>query len=344
MAFNLRDGFNKYVDVSNKLGKTMNNVIGKDFFQEAKHLEEPKTFPPYDSFPQYDVPEPAQWSPLQGSEKEFSINGSTIKVSAELDTCLMYKSKFAEAAEYYTNRFKFKYYNCVNDFDSFVNFFADMYLEGLTPMAGRAYSLLLPFGVFNSDIETFTGNHCDNYNQAAISYATLAGIEATKNQNAKNLGNAVGGSVQMTGGGFGFKGAMKGAAQAEAFNIGMGLVGKLAEINSRMTQEEKAEVFSKFKQDVFFQEVYNDYFNTFYTLINTLKSSGIIAGIETKTDKEFETMILNLQNPMFPEDKLTPALVSLIQKFPFEKSCYELARSKFGETEEIKAVSSYFLG
>lgn len=211
-------------------------------------------------------------------------------------------------------------------------------------MAGRAYSLLLPFGVFTSDIETFTGNHCDNYNQAAISYATLAGIEATKNQNAKNLGNAVGSSVQMTGGGFGFKGAMKGAAQAEAFNIGMGLVGKLAEINTRMSQEEKAEVFSKFKPDVFIQEVYNDYFNTFYTLINTLKSSGIITGVETKPDKEFETMILNLQNPMFPEDKFTPALVSLIQKFPFEKSCYELAKSKFGETDEIKAVSSYFLG
>ena len=50
-------------------------------------------------------------------------------------------------------------------------------------------------------------------------------VEA-RNQQAENLGDQIGGSFRMQGGGFGIKGAMKGMAQAELFNLGMSAMGK----------------------------------------------------------------------------------------------------------------------
>lgn len=134
MAFNLRDGFNKFVESNNKLNKKVNSVIGKDVFGELKKIEEPKTFEPYNSFPQYTVPEPAQWSVLTGTPKEFRLQDNSISISKELDTCIQYRKFFDEAANYYTEQFKFKYQNCVSDFDSLIHYFEEMYLEGLAPM------------------------------------------------------------------------------------------------------------------------------------------------------------------------------------------------------------------
>lgn len=343
MAFNLKDGFNKFVESNNKLNKKVNEVIGKDVFGELKKIEEPKTFEPYSSFPKYTVQEPAQWSVITGTSKEFPLLNDTISVSAELDTCIQYRKLFVDAANYYTEQFKFKYQNCVSDFDSFVNYFEEMYLEGLGPMVHRAYSLLLSFGVINVDVESFTALHTDNYNKAITSYEIMAGIETTKNKNAQSIGNMVGNSVQMQGGGFGLKGAMKGMAQAEAINIGLSALGKLVENQSRMTQEEKAVAYSKFNIPMFFDEVRDDYFSTYYTLIKTLANNGVITGVEIEANNEFETIIINLQNPMFPQDKFSKTLISLISKYPFEDRCYQLLLNKFGnDNNEVNEIINYF--
>ncbi len=67
------------------------------------------------------------------------------------------------------------------------------------------------------NIEVFREYQVDTYHRAVDSYATMLAIKEAKNQAADELGRKVGGSIQMQGGGFGFKGAMKGVAQAEAF-------------------------------------------------------------------------------------------------------------------------------
>lgn len=249
---------------------------------------------------------------------------------------------FISTAEYYVAQFKFKYQNCVHDFDTLIHYFSDMYLEGLTEMATRAYSLLLPFGVFSANIEDFTSKHIDHYNKAITSYETMAGIEETRNQAANNFGNQVGNAVQMQGGGFGFKGAMKGMAKAEAFNVGMGLFGKYVANQTKMSQEEKAKVYAEFKQDIFFQEVYSDYCNTFLTLVQTLSDNGILNGVATVVSKEFDTILTNLQNPMFPQEKFAAALAQLISTNPFVSSCFELLKQKYGETEEANQIIQYF--
>lgn len=342
MAGLFEKGYNKFAETGTSLNKGINKMLGKEVFGEIRKLETPKEFPPYESFPAYSVPEPEQWKPLTGSAKEFTLDGNIINVSANLDTCMQYLELFKLSAKYYAERFEFRYHQCITDYDTLLNYFESMYFEGLSAMLDRAYSLLLPFGVFNVNLQQFSTYQINTYNRAAKSYMTMLSIKENRNQAANNLGNTVGNSIQMQGGGFGFKGAMKGMAQAEAFNMGMGLIGKYVANQTRMSDEEKAELFSKFKEDLFFKEVYSDYVNTFFTTIQTLAENGVLDGISTRTDDEFNTMINNLKNPMFPQDKLSSALAGLISSYPFSSACYEVVKQRYGETDEVKQIIEYF--
>ncbi len=344
MAFDFKNAFNKFVaEPGNKLNQTINNAVGKNVFGEIRQIEEPRQFAAYDTFPSYTVPEPNAWTTTDGEEKTFTLNGSKITVSKNLDICLKYRPLFKEAATYYSNRFKFKYECCVNDFDTLINYFHDMYNEGLADMLNRAYSLLLPFGVFSVSLEDFAQKHTSNYYRAISSYCTMAGIEETKNKNAQALGNNVGNSMRLQGGGFGIKGAAKGIATAELFNAGMGLVGKYVTNQTKMSPEEKQRAYAAFKADVFFTEVYNDYYNMFYTLVQTLADNGVLSGTTIMITSTLKTMIDNLSNPMFPDDRICPVIADIISQNPFIPKVFDILKAKIGETEEVKQISDYFL-
>ena len=344
MGFNFKDGFNKFADLNNKLNEEANKALGKDIFKPINKIEAPKEFPALSSYPAYSVAEPEQGTPISGEEQKFIIENAEIVFSKDLDSCFKYKKLFETTAAYYLDRFKFRYQQCINDFDSFVHYFQEIYLEGLVSIGHRAYSLLLPFGLFNVTVEKFTSTHLDNYHRALTSYEIMVGIEEKRNQTAREAGNLVGNSIQMQGGGFGVKGAAKGMAQAEAFNLGLGLLGKFVENQSKMTPEQKAEVFAKLKTDLLFEEVYSDYCNTFLTMVKMLADNNILSGVETVITDEYKTMISNLQNPMFPQDKVAESLIKVITTYPFAIEGYQLMISKFGQTEEVNRISNYFMG
>lgn len=342
MAGLFEKGFNKFADMGNALNKGINDTVGKDVFREIKKFEESKEYPSYDSFPPYSVPEPERWRPCVGETKSFTLDEGIVCVSANLDTCMQYVDLFKSTAEYYAERFRFRYQQCVADYDTLIHYFENMYCEGLGAMIDRAYSLLLPFNIFNVDIQTFRSYQLDTYNKAPTSWATMLAIKEAKNQAADNLGNTVGNSVRLQGGGFGVKGALKGVAKAKAFNAGMDFVGKVVANQTKMSEEEKAEVFSKFKADIFFEEVYSDYVSTFFTTIQVLSDNGVLDGISTKTDAQFDTVIANLKNPMFPEDRVSSTLTELISRYPFSSACYEVAKQRYGDTDELNQIMEYF--
>lgn len=336
--------FNKFAESNNKFNRGINKVIGKDVLGEIRPIEAPREFAEYNTFPQYGKEEPESWQQKQGKEKTFSLSGATVTVSKELDACIEYRKDFSEAAKYYAERFKYKYSVCVNDFDTLTHYFEEMYLEGLQPMLYRAYSLLLPFGVFDVDNNSFNEVHALSFNLAVQSYRAMCGIEEAINQEAQDIGDAVGGAIQLEGGGFGFAGAMKGVAQAEAFNLGMGLLGKYLSSQMKMSPEQKAAAFGAFNADAFFEEVYSDYYNTFLTLVNVLTQKGVINGVKVVQDGSLQTMIDNLQNPMFPKDRIPGALATMISTYPFEKECFAMAEQLCQNSSECAALKEYFIG
>ena len=342
MASPFEKAFNKFAKAGTSLNRGVNKVIGKDVFKDIKPIEQQQELPPFSSFPPYNEPAPAQWTPIQGRNRSFPLGELSIPVSENLDTCMQYYPLFVEAAEYSERQFTFRYHQCVHDFDSLLFYFNDMYNEGLIPMIKRAYSLLLPFGVFSVDYTAFEAYHRKTYRAAVRSYETMMGIEAQRNETAEAMGEQVGGAIQMQGGGFGMKGAMKGVAQAELFNFGMGMLGKFTASQAKMSQEEKAEVFSKFSPELFFKEVYNDCFNSFYSVIQMLSENGVLGAVTTKISSSAQTILENLQNPMFPQDKFLPAMVQLICENPFIPKYYDVLQGKYGETKEIQQLRAYF--
>lgn len=343
MAFDLKNFYNKAVaEPATKMNRSVNKAIGKDVFQDVKTIEEPKEFPPLSSYPSYDVPAPAQWTLLTGEEKTFTFSGSTIRVSKNLDTCIQYIPLFRECATYYSKRFAFRYEQCITDYDSLLYYFKDIYVEGLKPMIDRAFSLLLPFEVFSINADNFFDYHYDIYNRAIRTYITMAGIQEEKNRQAENLGNQIGNSIRMEGGGFGFKGAVKGMAQAELFNLGMSAMGKYIAIQNQMSDEEKATVFANLNKEIFFEEVYSDYLNTFLSLIHILSENGVLGNVSNTTNEQYDIMINNLKNPMFPQDKVAPLLAQLVEQYPFSQTNYDVMKEKYGDTDEIKQIAEYF--
>ena len=341
MAGMFTKGFNKFADFGNALNKGANKLVGKDVFGEIRKIEEPKEFPPLDSYPPYTIPEPEQWHTQSGSEKTFTLEGSTISVSSVLDTCMKYRPDFLNSAKYYAERFEFEYKHCVTDFDSFIHYFPDLYFEGLGSMAERACGLLLSFGIFSADAKTFASHH--NYHAAYDSYDPMRNLEQSQAQTANKLGSQVGGAIQMQGGGFGIKGAMKGIAKAEAFNVGMGLLGKYVENQTKMSPEEKANAFAKFHHDILFKEVYADYSNTFLTFIQVLVDNQVLVGVTTEISNDYSITLNNLSNPMFPQDKFAQVVSQLIMRNPFVPMSYELLRQHYGDTEEVKKIIQYFV-
>ena len=56
---------------------------------------------------------------------------------------------------------------------SFLHYFEEMYLEGYKEITQRAYSLLLTFGIFDMNLESFCSAHTERYNRAYSSFATI---------------------------------------------------------------------------------------------------------------------------------------------------------------------------
>lgn len=342
MAFDFKKAFNSQVDVANKLNKGLNEIIGKEVFGEVQKMEDPREYAPYESFSDYTALEPVDWPVIEGEKVEFMLEGSVISFPKALDTCIRYRKYFDEAAEYYAARFEFKYGQCVEDFDTLVHYFPDMYSEGLRAMCRRAYSLLLPMGVFSANLDEFEQKHMAVYHAAVDSFEAMAGIELQINAASENLGNQVGNSVQLQGGGFGLKGAVKGIAKAEAFNFGVEMLGKLVAQQTKMTKAQKSEVYNQFNKDRFFQEVLLDYKNTFYTLIQTLSENGILGSVTTLISDNAKTTLTNLQNPMFPKDKLAEVFAQLISTNPFYLETFNVLKGRFGMTDEVQVLVNYF--
>ena len=116
----------------------------KKFWRNQKNRRA-KSFSTIESYPPCTVEEPEQWTALTGNSKQFELDGNIINVSQELDTCFRYKDLFKQSAQYYANRFEFRYHQCVKDYDTLLHYFEDIYMEGLAPMLERAYSSISCF-------------------------------------------------------------------------------------------------------------------------------------------------------------------------------------------------------
>ncbi len=333
MAFNFKQSLKKVADAAIGTEGTKDFGKGKKEFQD------------YESMPEYDVSEPAQWTGMQGEERIFTIEGYSIKVNANLDTCMNYYPLFVECANYYMERFRFKYSKCMVDYDTFVHYFEKMYTEGFDAMTQRAYGLLLPLGIFDMEYSAFQKIHLESYHTALDFYDNITAAQKKKTQNSFQAAGMVADQrrVDMVSS-TSMSGLQSARMKADLRNFGTTLLTTaVAASLSKLSPAQKAEIWENMDSAALFRNVYTDYLNTFFTLLQILCERGLCGNVSIGIKKETTVIYNNLKNPMFPEAQFLPTIVKIIAENPFVPAFYALLEEKLGATDEVRAIEQYFI-
>lgn len=285
------------------------------------------------------------WEPIKGKARTFSFYGEVLVIPENLDIFNSYRLKFKELAEKCVERAKSEYKARVKDFVSFVEFFPKIYKDNLSPIAQKAVDILISEGDWTVTVDSFFDQHTSDFHLALDDYnVMLESARLTVEKNQKSVASAMSNVPNLVGGGFGFKGALKGMAIAETFNAVKKGVGNNAMKNaSSINHAQQAELYGRIKTDILFNRIFADYWNVYHSLVLKLKQNGHDIWWQTKdVDQQGKNIFKNLSNPNFPQDKVLPALISLILTNPYSPEYYEFAISRFGQSDEIDKIKKYF--
>lgn len=285
------------------------------------------------------------WEQIKGKARTFSFYGEALVIPENLDIFNSYRKKFKGFAEKCVERAKSDYKTRVKDFVSFMEFFPKIYKDNLSPIVQKAVDILISEGDWTVTFDSFFDLHTSAFHLALDDYnAMVESVRLTVEKNQKAVAGAMSYVPNMIGGGFSFKGALKGMAVAETFNAVKKGVGNNAMKNaSNINRAQQAELYGRIKIDILFNRIFVDYWNVYNSLVWTLKQKGHDIWWQTKdVDQQAKNIFNNLSNPNFPQDKILPALISLILTNPYSPEYYEFAISRFGQSAEIDKIKEYF--
>lgn len=326
-----------------EIAVTMPSYCAQKARDAAEHIMGKKREQAQSAEEHADIP-PTAWQPLSGSDRTFALNGETLHVPASLDLFNSYRLQFRALANEYADLARKDYDRKVHDLDTFIMFFPDIYGPYLERLLQGGVDILIAEGIWTETLDSLRTAHLANYHLALDDYQAMrTSLNLTDEQNHQNVETAAGFVPTLSGGGFGFKGAMKGIAKAEAFNLVAGAaVGALHNI-TQVTPAQKAELFGRIKPDALFDRVFFDYWNTHLTLVSSLAANGRQIWLpDAASAAQAERIAQNLSNPNFPKEQVTAVMLQILLACPYKKEYQQLLQSKFGDTDEVKAIHDYF--
>lgn len=285
------------------------------------------------------------WEPIVGKIKEFNFYGKSLRIPENLDVFNSYRSKFKEIAQKCLERARSEYDLKINDFISFMEFFPKIYADNLSPIIQKAVDVLVANGNWTVTFDSFYEQHTSEFHLGIDDYnAMTESVNLTVANNQRSVAGVMSHVPTMVGGGFGFKGALKGVAMATTFNAVTQGISNAAIKNARnITPPQQAELYGRIKADILLKRVFLDYWNVYISLVCTLKNSGSDIWWQTRdADQQYKNIFQNLSNPNFPQDKVLDTLIELIVTNPYSPEYYEFAISRFGQSEDITKIKEYF--
>lgn len=290
-----------------------------------------------------DIP-PAAWQPLTGGAREFPLNGEILRVPAELDLFNSYRLRFRAVANEYADLAREEYDKKVRDLDTFIMFFADIYSPYLEKLLQGCVDVLIAEGIWTETLDSLRAAQLKNHHLALDDYnAVKNSLDQTDQRNHQGIDTASSFVPTLRGGGFGLKGAMKGIATAEAFNLATGVaVGAMHNI-AQVTPAQKAKLFEQISPDALFDRVFCDYWNVYLTLVNALAANGRKIWLPNPAAiAQAANIAKNLSNPNFPQAQATAVAIQILLTCPYQKGYQQLLSGQFGDTAEVKDIHNYF--
>lgn len=288
---------------------------------------------------------PDNWEPVVGSIRKFPICGKELEISESMDTFNSYRLKFRELASACADNARKEYDRKVQNLSTFLGFYPKIYQSYLSVLIKQSMNILISEGIWTVTEDSFEQQHLADFHLGMNDYTTtLESIKLTLQANRRRISNITSLIPNLSGGGFGLKGAAKGIAAATAFNIvrdgaEAGLINSVSNIN----QAQQAELYGRIKPDYLFECVFTDYWRVFLSLVFLLNKNGkSIWWLTNETTQQANNIFQNMSNPNFPQDKLLDVFLDILKTNPYNAEYHKFMVSRFGENEETTTIKNYF--
>ena len=285
------------------------------------------------------------WEPITGTGKQLVLGGYSLEVSPQMDMFNSYRLRFREIAAWCADNARQEYDTYVYDLNSYLNTLPAIYNKYLGIMIKKAVDILISEGVWTVTEQSLQDRHVADYHLAIDMHkVTLESIDLTIQANQDRVASKMSHVPNMVGGGFGLVGALKGVATAAAFNAVRNSAGNAAMRNAgNIKPEQQAELFNRINPEYLFLNVFTDYWRVFLTLVQTLRENGrAIWWPEMNLVEQARNIFQNLSNPNFPQERVAPAFVDILKINPYTAVYHRFMVDKWGDTEETRAIATYF--
>lgn len=267
----------------------------------------------------------------EGEEQVFDLNGKKLIIPSRLDSFNYYRTKFRKLAKEYSKQCSQKYIEQISDYDSFVSSFLGIYEEFLDLAIEKAIGVLISAGIYNVSIERFREEHTETSSKAVEYYTAIEESgRLTEENNAQTAQEMFNTSSALR---------REGALGDFFRGFASGVVEKV----SGLDEEQKKEIYGRVILHQLFNRVYYDFWAVYLTLVDILRRNGkdIWCNDSGYTD-EIKTILNNLSNPNFPQDKVVDILFDAILKNPYKNDLLQLIEEKYEDTEEVRKILAYF--
>ena len=278
------------------------------------------------------------WENVIGQAKTFPFMEKSINVHENLDAFNTYRTIFLNLARRCADKAKQEYADTVHDYVTFMELFPQIYDSNLYPLIKKAMDVLLSEGLFSVTFETFAHYQKSNYHKAIDDYGTMVGsTNLTIEQNRDFAAGVLSTASKHMGS------QLDNDTAKSLFDKFAASQTSQAVNKTGITAEQQVELYNRLNLDNLFLRIYLDYVNVLTSLISVLNKNGKNVWFLTKQAAESTKNIFqNLNNPSFPQDKVLEVFIELIETNPYNPEYYQFMESKFGDTEETRAIREYF--
>lgn len=281
--------------------------------------------------------------PIKGTERIFTLYDKKLAISKDMDEYNCYRIKFREMAKKCSDNAVHEYLDKINNFDTFIDLFMDIYESQLKLLTKKAFDIVISKEIYDISYDDFHNQHKIDFHLAIDDYNTI--IESCRMTEEVNqqLTSAVFGATQNVLGGFVNKKVSNRTLNTFMNGCAEGYFKESEKSVSKINDTQKRELYGRIIPHILFTNIFKDYWNVFLSLVFTLNKYGSNIFFPTKDDaKKANSMFQNISNPNFNQEKLVEVIFQIITIFPYNKEYYKFMEEKFGESEEVKEIKNYF--
>lgn len=281
--------------------------------------------------------------PIDGAERVFILRNKNLVISKDMDEFNSYRIKFREMAKKCSDNAVHEYLDKINNFDTFMGLFIDIYESHLKLLTKKAFDILISKEIYDITYDDFHNQHKTDFHLAIDDYNTIIkSCKMTEEVNQK-VTSAIFGASQNALGKYVNKKISNSTINSFMHGCTEGYLKESEKAASKITDSQKNELYGRITPHILFTNIFIDYWNVLLSLAFTLNKYGHSILFPTKDmEKKANSIFQNISNPNFNQEKLIDVLFQIITIFPYNKKYYKFMEEKFGVSEEVTEIKNYF--